>query len=65
MARFEFAVSAGEGTLLEYGVREQLDGIKGTGVVDVFYSDWGGECLFEPEATVILGPAGEDCVTGE
>ena len=62
---FEYAISCGEGTLLDYGVADELDGIKAPDGFDLFFSDYGGGSFFEPEATVILGPASPDCQTGK
>lgn len=62
---FEYAVSAGEGTLLDYGVSENY--LNGFCPDLPFYADYGGEVIFDDikALTVIIGPASPDCTTGQ
>jgi len=62
---FEYAISCGEGTLLDYGMMNADEDLHWK--VFPFDSNIDMDVLFEPDQgkTVILGPASPDCLTGK
>ena len=62
---FEFCISAGEGTLLDYGMVNADEDLHYR--VFPFGSNIDMEVLFQPQEgkTVILSPASPDCQTGK
>jgi hypothetical protein len=65
---FEYAISCGEGTLLDYGVSEADSSFYGTeSLYQYFTASYDLDvsfAIYNP-ATVIIGPASPDCVTGQ
>lgn len=61
----EYAISAGEGTLVDYGVQDRFADVDRW--CKLFSGGWDGSVGFDadPGQTVIIGPAPDDCTTGE
>jgi len=61
---FEYAISCGEGTLLDYGCTDDVS----LDTLDVpIYKSWQFETFIYDERnpnTFIIGPASPDCLTG-